>query len=107
MRPSPNDTPDKGLRRRARQARDIGIYTAIPGMLLVGPVLGWLLGHWAGRRWGHAPTFETVGALLGLLAAARQIVLLFRRQAELAEEDKRLDRGDPGDPGDRDDGRQP
>lgn len=66
----------------------IGIYTAIPTMMIVGPVLGWLLGRWAGGRWGHASTFEAAGALLGLAAAFRQVVLIFRRASELQERDR-------------------
>lgn len=80
---------DEGkLARNARQARTIGLYTAIPMMMIVGPVLGWLAGRWAGGHWGHAATFEAVGALLGLVAAFRQVVLVFRRASELQERDR-------------------
>lgn len=85
--PPSGDQDRDRLARRARQARTIGLYTAIPTMMLVGPVLGWLLGRWAGGRWGHATTFETLGAILGLVAAARQVYLVFRRQAELEAAD--------------------
>lgn len=66
----------------------VGIYTAIPTMMLVGPMLGFLLGRWAGGRWGHATTFEAVGAILGLVAAFRQVFLIFRRASELQERDR-------------------
>lgn len=65
---------------RGRRMRDVGIYTTIPTMLVVGPVLGYLLGHWAAGRWGHAALFETGGATLGLLASARQVWLILKRQ---------------------------
>ncbi len=58
---------------RGKRTRDIGIFTAIPMMLLAGPALGYLIGHWAGGRWGHQTTWQAVGAVVGLLAAARQI----------------------------------
>ena len=67
-------------RKRAQQARDIGIYTMIPTMLVVGPVLGYFLGHWAGGRWGHVETYESIGLVLGLVASFRQIYLLFKQQ---------------------------
>lgn len=67
-------------RNRGRRLRDVGIYTTIPTMLVVGPVLGYLLGHWAAGRWGHAALFEAGGAALGLLAAARQVWLLLKLQ---------------------------
>jgi len=75
-------TPPQDENRRAKQVRDIGIYTAIPTMLLVGPVLGWLAGRWAAGRWGHDATFETVGALLGFAASVRQVQLIFQRQSK-------------------------
>jgi len=85
--PRDPDRPGK-LEQRARQAREIGLYTAIPTMMFMGPLLGWLLGRWAGGRWGHAATFESAGAILGLAAAIRQVQLIFRRTAELRKEDK-------------------
>ncbi len=54
----------------------------IPSMLLVGPILGWLLGQWAGKRWGHEATFETVGVLLGFAAAIRQVQLTIQRHGD-------------------------
>jgi hypothetical protein len=67
-------------RNRGRRMRDVGIYTTIPTMLVVGPVLGYLLGHWAAGRWGHDAAFETGGAVLGLIAAIRQVWLLLKLQ---------------------------
>ena len=65
---------------RGRQLRDVGTYTAIPMMLIAGPALGYFLGSLAADRWGHEPTFEAGGALLGLMASARQIWLLLSRK---------------------------
>ena len=66
-------------RNRAKQMRDVGMYTTIPTMLVVGPVLGYFLGHWAGGCWGHLDAFETWGVVLGLLASYRQVYLLLKR----------------------------
>lgn len=65
--------------KRAKQYRDIGIYTAIPMMMVVGPVLGYFLGRLAEKKWGHEPYFSGGGALVGLLAAARQVWLILQR----------------------------
>lgn len=65
--------------RRGRQIRDIGIYTAIPTMLVVGPLLGYFLGSLLEKEWGHGPWPSAGGAVVGLLAAARQIWLLVTR----------------------------
>jgi len=73
-----------GLKERGRQARQIGIYTTIPMMLVVGPVMGYLLGRWAGQRWGHESLFEAGGGLLGLAASMRQIWLILRTHGKVS-----------------------
>jgi len=75
---SPRKGP--GNKSRGRRMRDVGIYTTIPTMLVVGPVLGYLLGHWAAGRWGHDAAFEGGGVALGLLASFRQVWLLLKLQ---------------------------
>ncbi len=70
---------DHDQERRRRSVRDIGIYTTIPSMMVAGPLVGYYLGHLAGKCWGHAPAWEAGGAVLGLVAAARQVWLLIRR----------------------------
>lgn len=72
VRESPED-------RRGRQIRDIGAYTAIPMMLVVGPALGYFLGTLIEKKWGHAPWPSAGGAMFGLVAAGRQIWLLVTR----------------------------
>ena len=68
-----------GNRERGRLMRDVGVYTTIPAMLVVGPLLGYVIGHWAAGRWGHAPALETGGTVLGLLASIRQVWLLLKQ----------------------------
>lgn len=70
---------EPGRRDQGRRMRDVGIYTTIPMMLVVGPVLGYLLGHWAAGRWGHVAAFESGGLVLGLLAAIRQVWLVLKQ----------------------------
>jgi F0F1-type ATP synthase assembly protein I len=56
-----------------RNMRDIGIYTAIPIMLGVGPAVGWYLGHLVRQQWGGSVWWEIGGTLFGLAAAIRQV----------------------------------
>jgi hypothetical protein len=65
--------------QRRKQFRDIGTYTLIPMMMVVGPTLGYYLGHLAEKKWGHDPWFSAGGAVFGLLAAARQVYLILAR----------------------------
>jgi hypothetical protein len=66
--------------RRGKLVRDIGAYTLIPTMMLVGPLLGWWIGGQIEEKWGGAPWPSVVGALFGLVAAVRQVYLLLTRE---------------------------
>lgn len=68
----------KPPKNRGNYARDIGVFTAIPGMLIAGPALGYFLGKLAGQKWGHDQTAITVGVIVGLIAAIRQVWLLIK-----------------------------
>lgn len=72
----------QGNKQRRKQFRDIGIYTAIPMMMVVGPTLGYFLGRLAEKKWDHDPWPSVGGAVFGLLAAARQIYLILRKGGE-------------------------
>ena len=52
--------------------------TAIPIVLLVGPVLGFLGGSWIDRRFGTDPTFLIICLLLGFGASARETYKLIQ-----------------------------
>ena len=73
MKEDPND-------KRGKQIRDIGTYTAIPMMLVVGPALGYFLGTLLEKKWDHAPWPSGLGAVFGLAAAGRQIWMLVTRE---------------------------
>lgn len=66
-------------RRGGGSARAIGVYTTIPSLLLAGPLVGYYLGHLAGKQWGHATAWEVGGGLLGTAAAIRQVWILIRQ----------------------------
>lgn len=83
-RPDPHRTKlhDRLGRDAGKAARDIGNYTLIPTMMVVGPVMGYLVGHWAERRFGGEPWLGVGGVLFGLVAAFRQIVLMLGRKGD-------------------------
>jgi hypothetical protein len=66
-----------------RLFRQAGLLSAIPFVLLVGPVLGYYLGSAADRRWTIAPWGVGVGIALGLLASARATIQLIRQARDL------------------------
>lgn len=63
-----------------RRARDIGIYTIIPMMMIAGPAIGYLLGLGAERVFGGKPWPSLAGMLWGMLAAFRQIYLILKER---------------------------
>jgi preprotein translocase subunit SecY len=65
--------------KRGKQVRDVGVYTMIPMMMVVGPMLCWWLGRQIEKAWGGAPWPSLIGALFGLVAAVRQIYLILSR----------------------------
>ncbi|MCP4572701.1 MAG: AtpZ/AtpI family protein [bacterium] len=72
---------DRFRKDQGRAARDIGNYTLIPMMMLAGPVMGYLVGHYAEGRLGGEPWLGVGGALFGLVAAFRQIILMLQRKS--------------------------
>lgn len=63
--------------------KQAGLLTAIPFVLLVGPVLGYYLGVALDRRWSFAPWGLITGIVLGLLASANVTVQLIRQAQDL------------------------
>ena len=84
----------RGGRRSSRfsnnageQARDIGIYTIIPMMMIAGPLVGYLLGKGLENMFGGEPWPGVAGMLFGLVAAFRQIFLLLAERARRDREE--------------------
>lgn len=76
--------------KTGKRARDIGLYTVIPMMLLAGPAIGFLMGMFIEDKWGGAPWPTAGGALFGLAAAFRQIYLMLARKAAEEARDKKF-----------------
>ena len=76
--------------KTGQRARDIGLYTVIPMMLLAGPAIGFLMGMFIEGKWGGAPWPTAGGALFGLAAAFRQIYLMLARKAAEEAKNKRF-----------------
>jgi hypothetical protein len=68
--------------QRGKLVRDIGTYTLIPTMMLVGPLLGWWIGRQIEGKWGGYPWPSVAGALFGMVAAVRQVYLLLTQKGK-------------------------
>ena len=60
-----------------------GLLTAIPFVLLVGPVVGYYLGTGLDHRWRFAPWGMAAGIVSGLLASARVTIQLIRQARDI------------------------
>jgi F0F1-type ATP synthase assembly protein I len=72
-------------RQLSTLVQQAGLLTAIPCVLFVGPVLGYLLGTAVDRRWPFAPWGLGVGIILGLAASGRVTAQLIRQAQELGK----------------------
>ncbi len=76
--------PRDDVPSRLQQA---GLLTAIPFVLLVGPVLGYYLGTALDRRWPWAPWGLVLSIALGFVASGRVTVQFIRRAKALQRDD--------------------
>jgi len=68
-------------------ARRAALATTIPFLMAVGPIAGWFLGEWIGRRAGHPEVGALVGLAVGLGAGGRQAYLITRQIVRESRED--------------------
>jgi len=57
---------------RFRGFRQVSLLTAIPVLLVLGPVIGWWFGSFLDRRWGTSPYLMMVFIVLGFVASGRE-----------------------------------
>ena len=76
-------------KEQARLARQIGLLTAIPSILLAGPAVGFLAGSWLDRRFGTAPIFLIILIIIGFVAAGRETYKLIQRASREDPEERR------------------
>ena len=68
--------------------KQAGLLTAIPFVLLTGPMIGYYLGSALDRRWVFAPWGQALGILLGGIASARVTIQMIRDAQRLNDESK-------------------
>ena len=64
---------------RADWIRQIGILTAIPILLAVGPFIGYIAGHWLDGKLSTEPVFTITLLILGFIAAGKETYRLIRK----------------------------
>lgn len=79
------DSPEK----TGRWLRPIGLLTAIPFVLLFGPLIGYFIGDWLDKRFGTEPWLMTIFIVMGFVAAGREVWGLIRRASRDTDDEKR------------------
>lgn len=67
------------------QVKQIGALTAVPIILVVGPLAGYFFGDWVDRRFQFYPWGTVLFLVLGFVASGREI---FRLLKQILKEDK-------------------
>ena len=80
--------PDEKEREKYGLIRQAAVLSAIPGFLVVPPVVGVLLGRWLDERYHTAPWLLLVFLLLGFGSGVRLTVRTLRQVREMQERDK-------------------
>lgn len=62
-----------------QQIRVVMLAVALPFVMAVGPVAGYIGGEWIGDRVGHGSSGKLIGLLLGFVAGIFQTVIIIRR----------------------------
>ncbi len=68
-----------------RRLRSIGFLTAIPFILMFGPLIGYLIGHWLDGRLGTDPYLMVVFIVLGFVAAGKEVWSLIQKASRDTE----------------------
>ena len=74
-------------KKNRRDIRQIGAYAAIPGLLLAGPLVGYVLGWWLDGKLGTSPYLTALGVLMGIVASGIEIFELIKKVSEQKKDD--------------------
>jgi cyanate permease len=74
-------------KERARLARQVGVLTALPFVMLAGPLAGYLAGSWLDRRFGTGNLLLIILILLGTAGAGRETFKLIQLASRESSED--------------------
>ena len=61
------------------QVKQIGSLTAVPIILVVGPLVGYFIGNWIDRHFRFYPWFTILFVIMGFVAAGREVSRLLKQ----------------------------
>ncbi len=77
--------PPKG--KKGTGLGGMSLLMAVPGILLVAPLMGFFAGRWADSKFDTEPYLTVIGLALGFGAAAREIYSLVKKAQALEEKE--------------------
>lgn len=69
--------------------RPVGLLTAIPFVLLFGPLIGYFIGDWLDKKFDTAPWLMSIFIGLGFVASGREVWGLIKRASRETDNEKR------------------
>ena len=73
--------------KSGRDLRQIGLLTAVPTLLLAGPLIGFFVGQWIDKKLETEPYLAAAGVIMGLVAAGIEIANLLRKASTTGEKE--------------------
>ena len=70
---------DRSDKEPDRDIRQIGLLAAVPSLLLVAPLIGYLGGWWLDGKLGTEPYLSVIGIFMGIAAAGLEIYQLVKK----------------------------
>jgi len=67
---------------KSRDLRKYGLLTAIPGLLLAAPLIGFGIGWWLDGKFDTSPWLTVVGALMGTASAGLETYYIIKKASE-------------------------
>jgi F0F1-type ATP synthase assembly protein I len=77
---------NKKLNEKYSMYRQLGIFTTIPIILAVGPILGYFIGNFLDKKLHTEPYLMIVFIFFGFVAAGRGVYNLVKRASEDSKE---------------------
>ncbi len=74
---------DPGRKKNDRTYAQIALLGAVPAIMVAAPAVGYFLGYLLDKKLDSDPIFKIVGAILGFIAAGKEIYRLVKRAQAL------------------------
>jgi len=75
--------------------KQMSLFAAIPGLLLAGPLIGYIIGWWLDGKFGTKPYLAALGVFMGIAAAGLEIVQVIKKASSAESDDDNDTKSEP------------